>query len=205
MNFAEVAGPGAPAEGLQVVSRAVGSWASGAEQKCTTEAIGQRKCPGQLFRENVAHAAVQQTSRGNQDGCRCDLCAVWGLGSSVLPAVFDTVALAVHLQDVDVEGDEIAVVAEHDHVVNPSGGPDRPCDVRRIPGPRRAEALGAAAPTSRSGQRPVTQSRHSTTWAAGVQVPQVHAGTGTPVRLGLRAVHPGHPPATMFLRGCSVG
>ena len=60
-------------------------------------------------------------------------------------------------------------------------------------------------PTSRAGQRPVAQSRHSSTWAAGVRVLQVHVGTGPPVRLGLRAVHPGHPPATMFLRECSTG
>ena len=171
-----------PAEGLKVVSRALGSWASGTEQKCTTEAIGQRKCPGQLFRENVAHAAVQQTSRGNQDGCRCDLCAVWGLGSSVLPAVFDTVALAVHLQDVDVEGDEIAVVAEHDHVVNPPEDQIGPGDVRRISGPRLAEGLGAADPD--------LQGRAA---ARGPEPPQLHlvrpdveAGADAP--LGLVAV-----------------
>ena len=39
------------------MSRAIGCWASGAEQKCTTrEVIGQRKCPRQLFGRSVTEA-----------------------------------------------------------------------------------------------------------------------------------------------------
>ena len=39
----------------------------------------------------------QQTGRGNQRGFRGDLCVVWGMVSSVLPALPEAVAVAVHL------------------------------------------------------------------------------------------------------------
>ena len=43
------------------VSMAPRSWATGAEQKCTTrEVIGQRKCPQQMFRRSVKETGWQR-------------------------------------------------------------------------------------------------------------------------------------------------
>ena len=49
------------------VSRAMGCWASGAEQKCTTrEVISQRNCPRQLFGASVTKAGWQQAGRAGE-------------------------------------------------------------------------------------------------------------------------------------------
>ena len=58
---------------------------------------GQHKGPRQLFREDVTQTAVATDGAGNRDGFRGDLCVVCGMGSSVLPAVPEAVAVAVHL------------------------------------------------------------------------------------------------------------
>ena len=51
------------------LSRAMGCWASGAEQKCTTrEVISQRNCPRQLFGTSVTEAGWQQAGRVSEDG-----------------------------------------------------------------------------------------------------------------------------------------
>ena len=49
----------------------------------------------------------QQPGRGNRDGFRGGLCVVWSLRRGVLLAVLEAVALAVHLEDVDVVGEAV--------------------------------------------------------------------------------------------------
>ena len=62
---------------LAEVSRAMGCWASGAEQKCTTrEVISQRNCPRQLFGTSVTEAGWQQAGRVSEDGFWRDLWVV---------------------------------------------------------------------------------------------------------------------------------
>ena len=59
------------------LSRAMGCWASGAEQKCTTgEVIRQRNCPRQLFGTSVTEAGWQQAGRVSEDGFWRDLWVV---------------------------------------------------------------------------------------------------------------------------------
>ena len=66
-----------PAVPMDRVSRAMGYWASGAEQKCTTrEVIGQRKCPRQLFGRSVTEAGWQHAGRVSEDGFWRDLWVV---------------------------------------------------------------------------------------------------------------------------------
>ena len=59
------------------MSRAMGCWASGAEQKCTTrEFISQRNCPRQLFGTSVTEAGWRQAGRVSEDGFWRDLWVV---------------------------------------------------------------------------------------------------------------------------------
>ena len=69
--------------------------------------IGQGKCPCQLFRENVTKAMVEADGCGIWYGLRGDSCVVRDLGSNALPAVLETVAVPVHLQDVDAVSEAI--------------------------------------------------------------------------------------------------
>ena len=86
-------------------------WATGAVESCTTrEVIGQRKCPRQLFGRSVTEAGWQQAERVSEDGFRRDLWVVQvvrSLRGGVFPAALEAVALAVHLQDVDVVGEPV--------------------------------------------------------------------------------------------------
>ena len=60
-----------------ILSRAMGCWASGAEQKCTTrEFISQRNCPRQLFGTSVTEAGWRQAGRVSEDGFWRDLWVV---------------------------------------------------------------------------------------------------------------------------------
>ena len=62
------------------------------------------KCSG----GNVTQTAVAADRPGNQDGFRGRaLCAVWGMGSSVLPTALEAVAVAVHFQDMHVVGETV--------------------------------------------------------------------------------------------------
>ena len=71
-------------------------------------AIVQHKGPCQLFREDVTQAIVAADGwMGNQDGFRGGLWVVGGFGGGVLPVMAKAVAVAVHLQDVDVVGEPV--------------------------------------------------------------------------------------------------
>ena len=60
-----------------MLSRAMGCWASEAEQKCTIrEVISQRNCPRQLFGTSVTEAGWRQAGRVSEDGFWRDLWVV---------------------------------------------------------------------------------------------------------------------------------
>ena len=83
-------------------------WVIGLEGKCTTENhLVQRKGPRQLLREEVTRTAMVADRPMNQGGFRGGLCAVWGMGSSVLSAALEPVAVSVHFQDMHVMGEPI--------------------------------------------------------------------------------------------------
>ena len=90
-----------PVRRNRIVSRSAGSWAIGVLM--FSEKV-RAKCSG----GNVTQTAVAADRPGNQDGFRGGaLCAVWGMGSSVLPTALEAVAVAVHFQDMHVVGETV--------------------------------------------------------------------------------------------------
>ena len=106
-----------PVRRNRIVSRSAGSWAIGVLM--FSEKV-RAKCSG----GNVTQTAVAADRPGNQDGFRDALCAVWGMGSSVLPTALEAVAVAVHFQDMHVVGETVQQRAGEPFRTEHVGPPD---------------------------------------------------------------------------------
>ncbi len=106
-----------PVRRNRIVSRSAGSWAIGVLM--FSEKV-RAKCSG----GNVTQTAVAADRPGNQDGFRGALCAVWGMGSSVLPTALEAVAVAVHFQDMHVVGETVQQRAGEPFRTEHVGPPD---------------------------------------------------------------------------------